>query len=227
MKNQLFKVSCLVAFVLVISPAAFAQQSDRVWSVGPEVGAGFFKHGMDDEFNSKYKAGLVAGGFVTYSIRNTYAFTAKVLYSQKGMEGDIFNADLGERLSYVEVPILARVFFNRDGVVRPNAFLGPSFGFQTGAKWKINDGDYENVEDSDIRELLGEADSYQDVYNTFDFGLSGGLGVNIKVAEEIYFIVDARYTYGLSDLYKNSLNDSKHNNHGLAITAGMSFGIGN
>lgn len=226
MKNQCFKILFLAAFVCAISTSAFAQQSDRVWSIGPEVGASFFKQGMDDEFSSKYKAGLVAGGFVTYSINNAYAFTAKVLYTQKGMSGNIFNTDLEERLSYIEVPVLARVFFNRDGAVRPNLFLGPSFGFQTGAKWKIADGEYENVEDSGIREILGDADSYKDAYNTFDFGLSGGLGVNVRVGEEIYFIVDARYTYGLTNIYKNTPEDFKHNNHGLAVTAGLSFGIG-
>lgn len=213
-----------MACVLGSTAGVFAQ---RVWSVGPEVGASFFKHGMDDEFSSRLKGGLVAGGFVTYSIQNTYAFTAKVLYTQKTMEGTIFNADLEERLSYVEIPVLARVFFNRDGAVRPNVFFGPSFGFQTGAQWKVNDGEYENVEDSDIRELLGNADSYKDAYNTFDFGVSAGLGVNIRMGEEIYFIVDARYTYGLTDIYKNYYNDSKFNNHGLALTAGVSFGIGN
>lgn len=142
------------------------------------------------------------------------------------MKTDEFGVDVAEKLNYLEIPVLARVFFNREGTVRPNVFLGPSFGFLTGSKWKIDDGDYESIEDSEAQELFGDVDSYKDVYNTFDFGLSAGLGVNVRVAEQMYLIIDARYTYGFTDIYKNS-DGSSNNNQGVAVSAGLSFGIGN
>lgn len=199
---------------MTLSVGAFAQGSDRVWSIGPEVGANFSKWTGDGD-DTDYKAGLVAGGFVTYSIRDTYGFTAKILFSQKGaayttnIAGE--DVDVKTQLNYIEIPVLARVFFNREGTVRPNVFLGPSLGFLTGAKAKVEDGDYENI------------DNYDDSFNTFDLGVSAGLGLNIRVAEEMYFVVDARYTYGLSDFAKGS--GDAHNN-AVAISAGLSFGIG-
>lgn len=215
MKNQIFKISTLALFFMVITLAVHGQ-SDRVWSIGPEVGANFSKWGRDGD-DSDYKAGLVAGGFVTYSIQDTYAFTAKVLFSQKGAAftddgglGDDVNVKT--QLNYVEIPVLARVFFNREGTVRPNVFLGPSFGFLTGAQFKIEDEDYEDIE------------NYDDSYNTFDFGVAAGLGLNIRVGNEMYFIVDARYTYGVSDI---AIGSGEVNNQAVAITAGLSFGIGN
>lgn len=222
MKKQIFKVSAFL-FALLATVSAYAQDSDRVWSIGPEVGANFSKLGGDGD--TDYKTGLVAGGFITYSIRNTYGFTAKILYSQKGAAyteeafGD--DIDFKTQLNYIEIPLLARVFFNREGTVRPNVFLGPSLGFMTGAKIKAEDGDYENYED--VFEGTG-IDSYKDVFNTFDLGLSAGLGLNIRVANEMYFIVDARYTYGLTDIAKGS---AENNNQAVAVTAGLSFGIGN
>lgn len=226
MKKRIIQVSIFSCLIFMASFSAMAQTSDRVWSIGPEVGATFFKHGMDDDFNTDYKAGLTAGGFVTYSIKNTFGFTAKILYTEKGMKTDEFGVDVAEKLNYLEIPVLARVFFNREGTVRPNVFLGPSFGFLTGSKWKIDDGDYESIEDSEAQELFGDVDSYKDVYNTFDFGLSAGLGVNVRVAEQMYLIIDARYTYGFTDIYKNS-DGSSNNNQGVAVSAGLSFGIGN
>ncbi|HET9055043.1 MAG TPA: porin family protein [Cyclobacteriaceae bacterium] len=221
MKNQILRISLLSVFGLALSVAVVAQESDRTWSIGPEVGASFSKHGMDAD-DSDYKAGLAAGGFVTYSIRNTYGFTAKVLFNQKGGQSD--GGELKEQLNYIEIPVLARLFFNREGTVRPNVFFGPSFGFLTGAKWKVGDGDYENVEDIE-GDLFDEVDSYKDMYNTFDFGLGAGLGVNIKVGDEMYFVIDARYTYGFSDIYRRA--SGTVNNQNVAVTAGLSFGIGN
>lgn len=219
MKNRLFILSVFL-FCCMIS-ASVRAQSDRVWSIGPEVGASFSKHGMDAD-DSDYKAGLVAGGFVTYSIRDTYGFTAKVLFNQKGGQSD--DGELKEQLNYIEIPVLARLFFNREGTVRPNIFFGPSFGFLTGARWKAGDGDYQNVEDLGL-DIFDDVNSYKDVYNTFDFGLGAGLGVNIRVGNEMYFIIDARYTYGFSDIYKEA--GGTVNNQNVAITAGLSFGIGN
>ncbi len=228
MKKQIFKVSLLAFFAAVMSISSYGQ-SDRVWSTGPELGASFSKHGMDAD-DSDYKLGLVAGGFVTYSIKNTYAFTAKILFSQKGaqdeFDGPGDDITIKEQLNYVEIPVLARLFFNREGNVRPNVFVGPSFGFLTGAKLKVGDDDYENFEDVEGSELIyGDIDSYKDVYNGFDFGMSAGLGLNIRVAEEMYLIVDARYTYGFTNIAKEG--DDKINNQPIAITAGLSFGIGN
>lgn len=221
MKKHFLKISLLSLFAMVFSTGAFAQGSDRVWSIGPEVGVNFSKLGRDAD-DSDYKTGLIAGGFVTYSIRDMYGFTVKVLYSQRGAAySDEFlgeDVDIKTRLNYIEIPVLARVFFNREGTVRPNVFLGPTFGFLTGAQIKANDGDYENYED------VFEVDDYKDVYNTFDFGVAAGLGLNIKVGEEMYFVIDARYTYGLSDIAKGG---SEANNQAVAVSAGLSFGIGN
>ncbi len=222
MKNRILRASLASLLGLMLSIGLYAQESDRVWSIGPEVGAAFSNHGKDAD-DSEYKSGLVAGGFVNYSIRNTYGFTAKVLFNQKGAKSE--DGDFKERLNYIEVPVLARVYFNREGTVRPNVFVGPSFAFLTGAQWKVGDDDYENVEDIEGIDLFDDIDSYKDVYNTFDFGMSLGLGLNIKVGPEMYFIIDARYTYGLSEVYKNA--DGNSNNQNATVTAGLSFGIGN
>jgi len=168
----------------------------------------------------------VAGGFVTYSILNQYAFTAKVLFNQKGAKWTVsqINGEVKERLNYVEIPVLARVFFNREGTVRPNVFFGPSFGFLTEAKLKLGEDDYKNVQDVDT-DLFGVVDSYKDVYNAVAFRVSLGLGLSIKVGDRMYFVVDTRYTYGLSEVYKNA--DASSNDQNATVTAGLSFGIGN
>jgi len=210
MKNQIFTISLVLCFAVGISTASYAQATDKVWSIGPELGVNFSKYGNDGD-ESDYKNGLIAGGFLTYSIRNTHAFTAKLLFSQKGAADN--NSDSKTHLNYIEVPVLARLFFNREGAIRPNIFAGPSFGFLTGVKGKVGDGNYEEVA------------NYKDIYNNFDLGLGFGIGINFKVAEEMYLIIDTRYTYGFSDITKSSGNEV--NNLALAFSAGLSFGLNN
>lgn len=206
MKKQFPKLFLTVCFAFGLSMASYAQ-SQNTWSMGPEFGFNFAKFGKDGDATD-FNTGVVLGGFLTYSIRDTYAFTGKILYSQKGAMDS--NSDTKLHLNYVEVPILLRLFFNREGNVRPNAFVGPSFGFLAGAQSKVGNGDYESI------------NNYKDSYNNFDLGLGVGLGVNIKVAPEMYLIFDARYTHGLSDISKSA---GDVNNQAIAITAGLSIGL--
>jgi hypothetical protein len=209
MKNQILKLSLAMFFVAGLSAASYGQSSDKTWSIGPELGVNFAKFGKDAD-DTDYNTGLILGGFLTYSIRNTHAFTAKVLFSQKGAEDESSNTKV--HLNYVEVPVVLRVFFNRDGAVRPNVFVGPSFGFLTGVKGKVGDGDYEDVP------------NYEDTYENFDLGLGFGFGLNVRVANETYFIIDTRYTYGISDIAKSGADV---NNQAIAVSAGLSFGLSN
>jgi hypothetical protein len=205
MKKQITKIFLMLCVISAASITVLAQE--KVWSIGPELGVNFSKFGKDAD-DTDYVSGLLAGGFLTYSIRNTHAFTAKVLYSQKGARDAASNTNV--QLNYIEVPVVVRLFFNREGTLRPNIFAGPSFGFLNGVKVKVADGDYESFDD------------YEDVYNTFDLGLGVGFGLNIKVGDEIYLIIDTRYTYGFSDLSKS---DTDVNNQAVAVSAGLSFGL--
>lgn len=207
MKKHIFKYSIIALFTAFALPfTAKAQTGERVWSIGLEAGPNFAKHGWDlNETN--FKTGFLIGGNLTYSIRNTYGFTGKLLYAQKGAELN----NTKSTLNYVEIPIVARMFFNKQGPFRPNIFAGPSFGFLTDVKSRTGNGDRVTV------------DNYKDTFKTFDFGLTGGLGLNYEIAPETRLLLDFRYTYGLSDISKS--NASSVNNQVIGITAGVSFGI--
>lgn len=205
MKKQIFKYS-VIALFFALAFNAKAQTGERVWSIGLEAGPNFSKHGWDGD-ETDFKTGFLVGGNLTYSIRNTYGFTGKLLYAQKGAKVD----NTKSTLNYVEVPVVGRWFFNKEGAFRPNIFAGPSFAFLTGVKGQVGDGDKQTL------------DNYKDVYKTFDFGLTGGLGLNYEIAPETRILLDFRYTYGLSDISKS--NSSSVNNQVIGITAGVSFGI--
>jgi outer membrane protein W len=208
-----FKKLLTISF-LTMTSALVSQvqaQSGKVWSIGPEVGVNFSKFGRDANTNDM-KAGILAGAFVTYSIVNNFGITTKFLLSQRGYhrQNTILNKPEDLTLNYIEVPILARFFLNKSGRFRPNLFVGPSLNFLMGATNKLGN--------DDAKKIL----NYKDVYNTFDFGVTGGLGLNFAIADETRILLDARYVYGLSDVTKSSENA---NNQTISISAGVQFGF--
>jgi hypothetical protein len=204
-KHNIILSSLLGILTMTMSFNTLAQT--KVWSVGPEVGISLSRYGKDAGTND-FKSGAIGGMFITYSILNTFAVTTKVLYSQKGASFE--SIDTKQTLNYVEVPVIGRFFLNKEGAFRPNIFVGPSFGFLMGATNKV--GGNERVD-------IG---SYKNIFNDFDMGVTGGMGFNFLISNETYFIIDARYTHGLSDITKANGNV---NNNALGLTAGISFGF--
>jgi hypothetical protein len=195
----------LFAAAFVLSALQNAKAQGKVWSLGPELGVNVSNYGHDAA-NNNSKAGFIGGASLTYSIENTHALTAKILYNQKGADIN----GVKQSLNYIEVPLIGRLFFNKKGTVRPNIFIGPSFNFLTNAT---------NKRGANNPDVIA---NYRDTFKPFDFGVTGGLGLNFLIARETRLIFDARYTHGLSDVTKAS---GFINNNALSLTAGVTFGL--
>ena len=206
MKTKNIVIASMVTF-LSVAMCFNTKAQTKVWSVGPEAGVSLSKYGKEAGTND-YKVGAIGGVFLTYSILNSFGITTKLLYSQKGASFE--SSDTKQTLNYIEVPLIGRFFLNKEGTFRPNIFVGPSFGFLTGATNKVG---------SDKPVAI---DSYKNIYNGFDFGVTGGLGLNFLISTETYFIIDARYTHGLSDI---TIANGNVNNNSFGLTAGISFGF--
>jgi hypothetical protein len=206
MKKQLVRLPLILVLLVLLSPlTSTAQTDEKVWSFGPELGLNISKFGGDAS-ESDFRTGVALGVGLTYSIQNTYGVTTRVLYSQKGAK----SGDTKISMKYIEVPIVGRFFLNREGTCRPNLFVGPSFNFLTGVANKAKGED--SVNDDDFR----------DSFKTFDFGLTGGVGLNWLIADETHLIIDGRYTHGLSDISKA---DTDVFNRGFTVSAGVTFGL--
>jgi hypothetical protein len=208
MKKYNILSATMIALCACMLPSITKAQTERVWSFGPELGISVSKYGNDGS-SSESKPGAVGGLFLTYSVLNTFGITTKLLYYEKGAEFSSQNTK--QTLQYLEIPVMGRFFLNREGNVRPNIIFGPSFAFLTGAKNKIG-GDVERI------------DSYKNSFNTFDFGLTGGLGCSFRIRNETYFVLDGRYTHGFTDISKGNEDIT---NRSFLVSAGLQFGIDN
>ncbi|HEX8278990.1 MAG TPA: outer membrane beta-barrel protein, partial [Segetibacter sp.] len=105
-------------------------------------------------------------------------------------------------LHYLRIPLKAIYFFNDYGnKVRPKIFAGPSFGILSSSK--INDVNVKSTTES------------------FDFGILGGVGVNIRMVKNTWFNTDLTYTHGIKEI--NSTGD--YSNRNLMLNVGVNFGL--
>ena len=152
--------------------------------------------------------GLVAGVFVTLPVNEIFAFQPEALYSRQGAKFSDSGETLRAKLDYVQLPLLARL---RTGARSPLvALFGPSLGFKIRAR----------LGGPDIPQEVQEG--FDDQFKGFDFGLVAGAAV-----EAGPFVLDGRYTWGLTNIVKDTIegepNSDKARNRVLSFSAGLRF----
>jgi hypothetical protein len=218
---------CLLTACLT---TASAQQR---FSAGPRIGLNYSTLAVNTEptpgagaVNVKFRPGLVAGAFLMYSSLNHFGLSIDALYSQRNSQLSLSNlpiyggavASYAQRINYLEIPIALRYFLNRGGDFRPNLFFGPSLAFRLKAKTdnhKINDTDVPTL----ARDITSEVEP-------LDLGLMAGFQLNFPgfFGERQRFLIDGRYTYGLTKI--NKLGTNNLHNSTITLTLGYGFGVG-
>ena len=135
----------------------------------------------DRDFNSKL--GFHAGGLAHIHISKHFAMQPELVYSTQGGKGDAGTT----KLSNLNVPLMTQYMFNQGFRIQ----TGPQVGFLLAAK--IENGDHE----TDI----------DDVYSTVDVSWSVGAGYLFPQGLGI----DARYNFGLTDIYESDAYVVKNN----------------
>ena len=145
-----------------------------------------------------YRTGFQAGA--SYATGGVFGIIVGGYFSEKGF--DVVGTTERVRLSYIEVPVMGVVrlpFLER--VIGPRVYGGIDGGFQVSCST-----------DGTGTVTAGLCDAT----NTFDFGLKGGIGLQV-----LFFGLDASYTYGLSDVAKDDALKINNRAWSLALLVGV------
>jgi hypothetical protein len=210
----------LSAALLTAGTGLFAQEqkTSAENSLSPKFG---IKGGVNltnmyvqDVSDENMKVSFNAGFFAKLPVTQGFSIQPELLYTSKGAKETYDNFILGEgeyrfNLNYIELPVLA--VFN---VAKNfNVHVGPYVSYLVSANIKDLDDDG-TIED--IKELDAEN------FNRFDYGVAGGLGIDIS-----NFTLGARYSYGLKEIGKSGslsgqlTKDSK--NSAISLYIGICF----
>ncbi|WP_205503443.1 porin family protein [Rufibacter psychrotolerans] len=200
----------LVFFIAALFMTYFAQAQGEI-KVGIKAGGNFSNWTGDDVeafeelFDTKmeYKFGFHAGLFADYSFSEMVSVRPELLYSLKGWKMEEEDETFKVNLSYIDVPILARIkagalFFE----------LGPTVSFNVASKYKLTGGDED--EDGDFKDVFGGDPE------TVDIGYAAGLGYELPVGVGI----GLRYNGGLSKVAE----DGKVYNSNFMLSLSYAFG---
>ena len=145
----------------------------------PRVG---FTPSVEQEFDVRYHGGVT----LRYAIQRHFGVQAEVNYSRLGWKEIDDNGTYKRQLDYLEIPFLSHLSFGRR-VTRVIIHLGPEFRFL--------------LHESASGYADGGEQRSMSIDNRFDFGLTGGLGVEFRTRSAGFFLLEARYNFGLSNLF--------------------------
>ena len=175
-----------------------------------------------------FHGGMTGGITLRYTCEKYFsmfcAVQAEVNFAQMGWKEDIeTSTDTYSRtVNYIQVPLLARLSFGREEKgVMGFLVLGPQLGFY------LSDSDKRTGEWSPA--TLGLRPNHVTeqyglkVQNKFEYGITGGLGLEVNTRRAGHFMVEGRYYFGLSNLFHDGKSDPFGRSANGAIVAKVSY----
>ena len=182
-----------------------------------------------------FLGGMTGGMTVRYTCEKYFksicAVVAEVNYAQIGWKEDILDMKdqpvalhtdpsqtlrYSRKMNYVQVPVFARLGWGRER----NGFqaffqVGPQFGIYLSDKTETNfdvrnpayNPTSKDYQYSGKRASHVVAQDTMAVENKFDYGIAVGLGLEYSNRHAGHFLIDARYYYGLGNIYGNTKRD--------------------
>lgn len=169
---------------------------------------------VDEVSDENMKVGFNAGFFAKLPVTRGFSIQPELLYTSKGAKETYNNIIQGEgeyrfNLNYIELPVLAVINVAKNF----NIHAGPYVSYLAAANIK-------NLHEDHSQDEIAELDT--DDFNRVDYGLVGGLGIDIS-----NFTIGARYNYGLREIGKSGslagqvTKDSR--NSAISLYIGVGF----
>ena len=223
---------CLLS-VVCCRLSLLAQVGEPRTDLAVGVNGGFVMNrvSFNPSVKQTFKNGATFGLTVRYTCEKYFnmlcAFQGEVNYSQAGWKekplssGETEAGNYQRTLHYVQVPLLANLGFGKErGGVKGFLVVGPQLGFCIGETEKTT-GDGKGYIPYQLEGLKNQHELK--VEKKFEYGITGGLGMDVSTKTGHHFIIEGRYFYGLSDIFGNSKKDSFGRSANGTIIAKVSY----
>lgn len=226
MRKRLYITALLLAMT-GIAATAQVESPRSCLEVGVAGGMNFSRMESQPSIRQGLRQGLNGGISVRYTSEKYFSMICaaqlEVNFSQRGLIEDFDDGtqnNYSRVTNYIEVPFFAHVSWGKEqNGLQFFINLGPQLGFFINEKENYK-GDWA-VEDrpASIFPLYGKRTE-----NMFDYGIAGGLGLELKTKIGNFFI-EGRYYYGLADIFGNSKTDDFGRSANTTITARLGYSI--
>lgn len=105
------------------------------------------------------------------------------------------------KMTYIDIPFLAHLAFGRERGLQFFIHAGPQIGFLISESETIDGIDMNSLNDTQ-KAIYGVK-----IQNKFDYGITGGGGIELRTKRAGSFILEGRYYFALSDFYSTTKKD--------------------
>lgn len=143
-------------------------------------------------------------------------------YSQRGWDEQYQLADGSKdtsrkyvrKMNYLEIPFMAHLAFGKDRGAQVFLNLGPQVGLMLSDS-EEKSGDWEDIPAS--------PQHGKKIEKKFDYGIVGGLGLEIRTKRAGNFLIEGRYYFGLADFYNSTKKDDFSRSAHTTISARITY----
>lgn len=227
-RSLCFKVFTVAAVVALTAVTGTAQTHYRshVW-VGARAGATLARQDLSPSVAQKWLPGTTGAVTFRYAEEKLFGLVAELGWTVRGWKEDFQESPLAysRSLTYITLPVMTQIIF---GGRRAKCFinLGPEFAYMIGSHISANFDytDLGTVTDWPERERMTEQLD-MDIANRFDYGITAGIGGEFYLTPHHSMTVEARYYFGLGNIFHSSKADvfSASRSTSIEITLGYNF----
>lgn len=218
--------SIIIALLTAVTLPAAAQIGEyrNDLSIGVNGGYVLSNVGFTPKVNQSFHGGMTGGLSFRYVCEKYFsticAVQAEVNYAQIGWKENILDINdkpvinqvsgqperYSRTMNYIQIPVFAQLGWGREQKGLRFFFqAGPQIGFCIGETTDTNF----KVEDANLTDRINHtlAQDTMAVENKFDYGIAAGLGLEYSNPKIGHLQFEARYYYGLGNIYGDSKKD--------------------
>lgn len=218
--------SIIIALLTAVTLPAAAQIGEyrNDLSIGVNGGYVLSNVGFTPKVNQSFHGGMTGGLSFRYVCEKYFsticAVQAEVNYAQIGWKENILDINdepvinqvsgqperYSRTMNYIQIPVFAQLGWGREQKGLKFFFqAGPQIGFCIGETTDTNF----KVEDANLTDRVNHtlAQDTMAVENKFDYGIAAGLGLEYSNPKIGHLQFEARYYYGLGNIYGDSKKD--------------------
>lgn len=196
----------LVGVLALLSSVAVSAQFPE-YAVGVRAGTQFSMAMFEPAVSQSMPVSAHVGAQFRMVSEKYFGIIVELNYSQRGFANKQDGVMLHRRLDYIEIPFMSHITFGRK-LFRYFIDLGPSISYMV----------------ADVPAKSGGSASQHvlPIKNRFDYGIVGGMGFEFNTKYGIYTI-DARYSFGLGNLFGSKASDYFKTSSNQNITVSLAY----
>ncbi len=218
------KIIILFATLYFTIPAFSQRYYSPILSIGGKAGTAFSSIAFSPDVKQSMLMGYMAGVTFRYTEEKYFGLIAELNIEQRGWKENFEEHPFAyeRKLTYIQLPLLTHIYFGNDkfkGFVN----LGPEVGYMIGEDISANF-NYENplaIPNFPLNRMTEQL--YTPVKNKFDYGISGGVGMEFFINKRNSLLLEGRYYFGLGSIYSDSKRDTFSASRGTSIMISLGY----